>query len=284
MEQSEIDIEKIDLQGMLKIYGDYYTKRYSDDCENSNIRYDRLQIALGAKLYRVQQPDYNQEAFDQVIKAIELNGLTNFNMTTFWGKVSPAVFKRNENNQLDSPIHKLSMHYAECSTVKNILDSFTNSFNCDSVGCIAGFAMAEAVNWKQPKWMREDSRDYLEAFEGIACAFLNIPIQVGAKLFYGDAGCIWSFLAYNEPENYGSLEWEIGFDIDYLNSEYADQWTDEAIELSSISFKEASDALRRLASGEILIDSTNDFQPRYSKEQKQKFLNKQSRRRGKNND
>jgi len=283
MKQSEIDIEKIDLQGMLEIYGDYYTKRYTDNCESSNIRYDQLQTALSAKMYRVQQPDYNQEAFDRVIKAIELNGLTNFNMTTFWGKISSAVFKRNENNELDSPIHKLSMHYSECSTTKNILDSFTNSFNCDSVGCIAGFAMAEAVNWKQPKWLREDSRDYLEAFEGIACAFLNIPIQTGAKLFYGDGGCIWSFLTYHEPENYGSLEWETSEDIDYLNCEYPDQWTDEAIALSSISFKEASDALRRLASGEILIDSTNDFRPRYSKEQKQKFLNKQSRGRGKNN-
>lgn len=265
MTYPELTIDEI-----VRISGNYYDRQYRD--RDKSIReFGEMHNDLKASLYSVKQPMYNQGAFDSVIKSIELNGITSFNMTTFWGKIS-AAFERNFNNTEDMPIHKLTMHYEECSAGKNALDSFTNKFNCDSVGCIAGFAMAEAVNWKQPEWLTEDSRNYMDAFESIACAFLHIPFEVGSKIFYGEEASVWAFVRYHEPENYGSLEWSNTDDFDIHDNYYENDWTCEGIALESISYKEAADVLRRIANGEILIDSSNDFIPRYSNEAKRRLI------------
>lgn len=256
---SELTLEKI-IEG----YGKYYTKSEGGSRVRTQRSFAEMTNELRSSLYMVKQPMYNQGAFDKVISSIELNGITNFNMTTFWGKISAAL-DRNYNNTPETPINKLIMHYEECAVGANALDKFTNSFNCDSVGCIAGFAMAEAVKWIQPEWITEDSRNYLDAFEGIACAYLNIPFEVGERIFYGGSGCVWSFVKFFEPENYGSIEWEDVEELDRYNCDDQDDWQSESIELSTISYKVATDVLRRIANGEIIIDHRNGFSPRYPK-------------------
>lgn len=253
-------------QDVIKAYEDFYSlpTTHSDERDEAYDRLNNIEMRIREALYHVKQKDYNQESFARLISSIELNGITSFNMTTFWGKISAAI-ERNSNNQEDTPVNELVMYYEESSFGGDSLDIYTNAFNCDSVGCIAGFAMAEAMNWVQPKWINEDSRNYLSAFEIVACSYLNIPVPAGTKLFYGEAGCIWSFLRFYEPENYGDLRWEESRDIDVFDYDYDDQWKDEGVQLESISYKAAADALRRLANGEIVINSDNDFTPRYSK-------------------
>lgn len=255
---SELTLEKI-----IAGYGAFYGRNESVRTSKINESFGEMTTELRASLYNVKQPMYNQGAFDKVISSIELNGITNFNMTTFWGKISAAL-DRNYNNTPETPINQLVMHYEECAVGGGALDSLTNSFNCDSVGCIAGFAMAEAVKWIQPDWITEDSRNYLDAFEGIACAYLNIPFEVGETIFYGGPGCVWGFVKFFEPENYGSIEWEDGSELDCYNCESQSDWKCESVELSTISYKAATDVLRRIANGEILIDYRNDFTPRYA--------------------
>lgn len=261
-------------QDIINAYDEYHSSA-TINAEKRDSSYKKLyeiETEINAALYPVKQKDYNQEAFSKVISSIELNGIASFNMTTFWGKISAAI-NRNYYNREDTPVNELLMHYEESSYGGDSLDIYTNSFNCDSVGCIAGFAMAEAMNWVQPKWINQDSRNYLTAFENVACSYLNIPVPVGTKLFYGESGCIWSFVRFHEPENYSSLKWEDSEDdLDVYNCDYKDQWVYEGIQLESINYKSAADVLRRIASGEILIDSTNNFTPRYSEETKKKVV------------
>lgn len=218
-------------------------------------------------LYNVTQPDYDQGAFKTLIDSIELNGLSNFNMTTFIGNIDNWL---NDNNWASTPISEFTLSSTTSSNSKNAFDSTTAAFNCSSVGCIAGFAVANAVNWQQPKWMKEDSRNYLEFFENVACNWLNIPINVGRRIFYGDSLSVWSFVRFHEPRNYGSIEWSNFYnedtDVDSIDYDWDEYKYDLEVKLETINYKYATDVLRRIASGEIVFNANEDFEPTYSKQ------------------
>ncbi len=225
---------------------------------------DTALIDRNARILRASTVnDYDQNNFKKVISSIELNGLTHFNMTTFWGKITPSLEEMLTENSM--AVHELQLHYSSSSNPANSLDQFTSAFNCDSVGCIAGFAMAEAMNWQQPKWMVEDSRNYMMAFEHIACNFLNIPLEVGRRIFYGDSGSVWAFVRFYENRQYSDIQWENALD-DLCEEEcdYDEQWENENIVLSSIDYKVAVDVLQRIVQGEIIFSKNNDFLPEYS--------------------
>lgn len=209
--------------------------------------------------------DYNIENFRNLIQAIEFDGLSHFNMTTFIASIKNFSTVDEYGNDYDIPVNELKLNFSAI-TSGNAFDNTTKSFNCDSVGCIAGFATAKALDWKQPEWMKLDSREYLNFFEHMACNYLNIPLEVGRRLFYGENGSVWSFVRFFEPENYGSIRWEnVDKGLNHHNYDYDDQWEGEEIDLSTIDYKAAVDVLNRIASGEIRFDDENDYLPYYSK-------------------
>lgn len=208
----------------------------------------------------VTQPDYNQDNFNSLIAAIELNGITSFNMNTFMG-----VIKKDSEEYYDGlPVHQCTVnHITGNSKPIKLFDASTNAFNCDSVGCIAGFATALSMDWYQPSWLKGDTRDFSIFFEAITCNWLNIPIAVGKTIFYGDEGSVWSFLKFFEPHNYSGMQWLNGYgdDEDYngSDSDYQDYWTELEVSLTSIDYKTASDVLRRIADGTILINMSREI-------------------------
>jgi hypothetical protein len=246
---------------LIKAYEEYYrTKSNSREREDAESMIVRTEQKNRINLSKMTHKDYNQESFKKLIASIELNGLTNFNMTTFWGKILEGI-ERSKYNNWEMPIHSLTLHYEESSKAANSLDNYTQAFNCNSVGCIAGFAMAIALNWKQPEWLTSDSRNYMSSFENIACNYLNIPIEVGRKIFYGDKASVWAFVKYHEKSDYKSLEWaEINDNCDYDEFD----WTEENIDLASIDYKTAVDILRRIAVGEIIFPESNEYIPQYN--------------------
>lgn len=247
-----------------QLIDEYSIHLESKKTHSVNEHYFTLERNNAEALHKLTYKDYSQEAFSKVISAIELNGITNFNMTTFWGKIVEGLDMEHVNNQ-DMLVHELTLHYEHASNAKNTLDTYTKSFNCNSVGCIAGFAMAVAMDWVQPKWLSEDSRNYMNLFEHVACNYLNIPLGVGRRVFYGDGGSIWGFLKFHEPETYGNIKWSEVDDFDIFDNDYDYDWQEESVDLSSIDYKTAVDALRRIVNGEITLDSKNDFTPKYSK-------------------
>jgi hypothetical protein len=101
----------------------------------------------------------------------------------------------------------------------------------------------------------------MSSFENIACNYLNIPIEVGRKIFYGDKASVWAFVKYHEKSDYKSLQWsEIDDNRDYDEFD----WTEESVDLASIDYKIAVDVLRRIAAGEIIFPESNDYIPQYN--------------------
>lgn len=250
---SEITVEKL-------------VKAYTEYLKDGNDSWHAISSKNHEYLYTKNVGDYNQESFKTLIESIELNGLTNFNMTTFIGNIGDYL-----DFYEGSLIHEIPVNKSTASG--KAFDQTTNAFNCNSVGCIAGFAVANAVNWNQPKWLTDDSRNHIEFFEHVACNWLNIPIQAGRSLFYGDSGSVWSFVRYFEPNNYGQIEWTNQCDsFDYSTADECDEeeWfcSETEIELSSINYKYATDVLSRVVAGQIIISNDNDFSPRYSESYK----------------
>lgn len=218
-------------------------------------------------LVRSQYEDYNIENFHRLIQAIEFDGLSHFNMTTFLANIKD--FDKGEYGNDDyTPVNNLTLNYSSvCSN--NVMDVTTKSFNCDSVGCVAGFATAVALDWKQPGWMKSDSREYLNFFEHMACNYLNIPLEVGRRIFYDDSGSVWAFVRFYEPETYGAIAWkDMSSDIDCNDYDYDDQWEDLEVDLSTIDYKAAVDVLNRIASGEIRFNDRKEHLPYYKKDRK----------------
>jgi acetone carboxylase gamma subunit len=219
-------------------HGSYADRERAEEIINRNYDY----------LNNVTYLEYNQENFKKLIEAIEFNGQRSFNMTTFLASVSDDVrqnfsytheiARSNLRNEIFSP------------TSDNLFVQETSDFNCSTVGCIAGFATAVALNWKQPKWIEGDSREYSEDFEAIACHFLNIPIGLGKAIFYGDEDTIWAFgKAYGDflGNAYENIEPEYGHD-----EPNEDDWDTCSIDLNTIHYKDAINALHDIAEGKIL--------------------------------
>lgn len=214
--------------------------------EAENIIY-RNSTALSQAKYS----DYDQENFKKLIASIEYNGQTNFNMATFMSLLDENIrvdYVYTHEVNRSSMINDLPPVY---TTDNSIFDTTTKAFNCDTVGCIAGFATALAYDWQQPKWLVGDTREYYSEMEHIACNFLNIPISFGKAIFYGDESSVWSFAkAYSN---------KLGGAYENLESEYdgyidEDNWEEYSINLNSIHYKDAINLLQDVADGKILWD------------------------------
>lgn len=199
-------------------------------------------------LSNVTYKDYNVFAFKQLIASIEHNGLSNFNMSTFLAFVDEDHMKHYDY------IHQIMpsglINYIDQET-DNIFSKSTDSFNCTSVGCVAGFATAIAMNWQSPSWLKGDPREHYESFELIACAYLNIPVWVGKKIFYGEAGCVWAFAKQNS-HFLGNAYQNIEFNN--YDEEFEDDWSCYEVNLSSISYKDAVNLLNDVIEGRIIFD------------------------------
>jgi len=228
-------------------------------------------------LQSAKQKDYNQKNFKILIESIEANGIVNFNMTTFIAKISNYL----ENNP-SLQVHEFEIGLRGNEKSKNSFSKTTQSFNCDSVGCIAGFATANALDWKQPKWLTDDSRNHVDFFENIACNWLNIPIEAGRKIFYGSESSVWSFVRLFEPQNYSQIQWaERNEKYDYRTvpkaSPYDPEWDfySGTVMLNSIHHKYAVDVLTRIKDGEIKLEQSNSYNPVYAKKIVKKIKSKQ---------
>lgn len=250
-QQNTKQVIKPTIQEMIDTYGNYI----EGVCNESSSKWFGLVERNYAALRNSTQKDYDQESFDRLIKSIESNGFESFNMSAFMGTIER--FETLPTNQ-----HSVN-HSSKIQEMLNMgfsmLDNMTSAFNCDSVGCIAGFATANCLDWNQPKWLKGDTRDFSSFFESISCNWLNIPVQVGRKIFYGEDGSVWAFTRFFEPSIYPQIKWLHGDyndheDMSYINCEYVDQWQEDDIDLGSICYKTASDVLRRIASGEIVFE------------------------------
>lgn len=243
------------IDGFNHIYGNTGLNRF--EIENEDVATTNWKA-----LVRSQYEDYNIQNFHRLIQAIEFDGLSHFNMTTFLANIKD--FDKSEYGNDDyTPVNSLTLNYSSVHS-KNVMDTTTKSFNCDSVGCVAGFATAVALDWKQPRWMKMDSREYLNFFEHMACNYLNIPLEVGRRIFYDDAGSVWALVKFYEPETYGAIQWKddhTGYD--HIDCDYDDQWEELEVDLSTIDYKTAVDVLNRIASGEIRFNDRNDHLPYY---------------------
>ena len=181
--------------------------------------------------------EYNIDSFEKLADAIEESGKYHFNMSTFF-------YEGNRNK----------IGY----TSDNIFNTSNQSFKCNSGACIAGFASAIAVDWDSTKTSFATETTSNEHWQHIACYFLNIPYDVGTRIFYADSGSIWSFLK-PRIEFFDDLEW--GEDSDYaVDCGDVDEYDYEnlSVSLSSINYRHAVKALRMIKRGELSFDKSFD--------------------------
>lgn len=226
-------------------------RMFIDGCVRDERWASDIYRANNEALKSVNYIDYNQDGFKQLISAIENNGVDHFNMTSF---ISSLRTRTDEESYESGSTHG---HLMAITDNRTVLSNTTKTFNCDTVGCIAGFATATALNWKDAVWMKGDSRDYSHYFEAISCNFLNIPLQVGKRIWYGEAGSVWSFLKCNNEEfNLGFNNLVSMYDEDGDCEDYYDEYNE--IALNSITYKDAVNCLTDIASGKILFEKLDN--------------------------
>ena len=181
--------------------------------------------------------EYNIDSFEKLADAIEESGKHHFNMSTFFYEANRTRFGYVSDN---------------------IFNTSNQSFKCNSGACIAGFASAIALDWDSTKTSFAAETTSNEHWQHIACYFLNIPYDVGTRIFYADGGSIWSFLK-PRIEFFDDLEW--GEDSDYA-VDYGDideyDYEDLSVSLSSINYRHAVKALRMIKRGELSFDKSFD--------------------------
>jgi hypothetical protein len=269
--------EKVSIKALTSAYaevlhGESEIAKYDSNLDfDPSYEWDQLCRKNENLLYDNKFSDYNQKSFKTLINSIEANGIDSFNMTTFISNITKYL----KNSLNSSLIHEMDFS-GMTQTSKDVFSKSTQAFNCNSIGCIAGFATAHALKWKQPQWLTDDSRNHVDFFEHIACNWLNIPLSTGKSMFYGDNDSVWTFVRFFESKNYQQIEWvEEMSSVDcespyYKKNAKGNQWVRNSlkVELNSINHKYAVDVLQRIMNGEIIIDSENDFIPKYSTKQK----------------
>lgn len=196
----------------------------------------------------------NKDNFKKLIDAIETDGQHRFNMSCFVGKLnlSPEMYKTEiiEDGELVSKYSISALPYVET----------TEMFNCDSVGCIAGFATALVNNWKTPGFLQKESESNSSViagnFEDQSNEFLGLTKGQGKKLYYGDDDAVWKYLKYYEDDRYPNLKY-VGED-DYEAEEIIEHdcdWDDSNYEIcfQSIDYKTAVNVLTRIMNEEIVL-------------------------------
>jgi hypothetical protein len=211
----------------------------------------------------------NKDNFQKVITAIEENGIANFNMSAFIGykKTDKSYY---EGNEIPMFAHEYVVHNFSNEEIREVSKD-TKMFNCDTAGCIAGFAVAVKNNWVLPDWFRDIGNDrnavynaMVLAFEKEACMFLGLNGVEGENLFYNKELCIWKWLAFHEPHNYSNLKIthmysDDGEDItdDYTTN--TENWADDyyAVDFRSIDWKTAAEVLTRIMNEELILADEN---------------------------
>jgi len=235
----------------------------------------------------------NKENFKTLISEIETTGKFRFNMHAYISDLSQDDidnFSYDFEFQTLSDLEKqgqfnnkfLASEY-EPETSSSI--TTTNIFSCNTVACIAGYAMALSNDWKTPSWLNPNSvffhrnqhsselRSFSTRIENEANKFLGLTPEQGEKLYYNRGDSIWKFLRYYESERYPSLQWqwekdyedECGWgdvDKEILREENLERyrscsWTDCELDIyfGSINYITAADVLTRILNEEIVIGS-----------------------------
>jgi len=201
----------------------------------------------------------NKDNFKKLIDAILFDGQVRFNMSCFIGKlnISDSVYQQEIKNE-----GKLASEYG-VSSLGQV--ETTELFNCDSVGCIAGFSAALANDWKTPEWLTPEFQqnnpenvhyNMVQDFESTSNRFLGLTSGQGKKLYYPENDSLWKFLKYYESDRYPNLKYigEEDGEAEYIVNKYCD-WDDDdyEIDFSSIDYKTAADVLTRIMNEEIIL-------------------------------
>lgn len=201
----------------------------------------------------------NKDNFKILIDAILFDGQVRFNMSCFVGKlnINAGTYEqeiKEEGNCVSS--------YGVNSLTQI---STTDLFNCDSVGCIAGFATALANDWKTPEWLQTEFQknnpdkvtyNMVQDFEKAANNFLALTQGQGRKLYFSDEDSVWKYLRYYENDRYPGLKYagEDDGETEDIVDQYVD-WDDSCfdIDYSTIDYKTAADVLTRIMNEEIVL-------------------------------
>jgi|GEM_PF-1789409 len=211
--------------------------------------------------------DFNITNFNKLIASIELNGSKHFNMQLFLGileDISDYDEDEVKTTSLDGfeTVSAVSCDYlspldSETRTYSAFI-STTKAFNCSTVGCIAGFAMAVALDWKEDLIV-EASRYYSNQqvlFEQVACNFLNMPVIIGRKLFYGEANSIWAMLCDLKDRNPNATELDVFRKLEQpYNYGDGDDERYPEIDMASINYSMAAKVLELIRDGDIYLDT-----------------------------
>jgi hypothetical protein len=196
----------------------------------------------------------NKDNFKKLIDSILFDGQFKFNMTCFVGKLTTNTDAIKEKNLLASEYGAVGLYQVET----------TELFNCDSVGCIAGFATALVNNWKTPEWLnpgfqeKQGNQQYniVQDFEATSNRFLGLTEGQGKKLYYADNDSVWKYLKYYESDRYIFLKYngeEEGEAEEILDGDC--DWDDSEHEINflSIDYKTAANVLTRIMNEEIVL-------------------------------
>jgi len=201
----------------------------------------------------------NKDNFKKLIDAILFDGQVRFNMSCFIGKlnISDSVYQQEIKNE-----GKLASEYG-VSSLGQV--ETTELFNCDSVGCIAGFSAALANDWKTPEWLTPEFQqnnpenvhyNTVQDFESTSNRFLGLTSGQGKKLYYPENDSLWKFLKYYESYRYPNLKYigEEDGEAEDIVDKYCD-WDDDNYEIDflSIDYKTAADVLTRIMNEEIIL-------------------------------
>ena len=195
----------------------------------------------------------NKDNFKKLIDAINFDGKTKFNMACFIGKLQINA------NEFKSDIINGKHLASEFSAKPSDWVETTNLFNCQSVGCIAGFATAVANDWKTPDWIKPTVHDkqlflgyqnWAPDFEAESNEFLGLTVGQGKKLYYNTDDCIWKYLKYYESHRYPNLE----YTDKEIEQEFI-EWDDNDIEIDfgTIDYITAVNVLTRIMNEEIIL-------------------------------
>jgi predicted small metal-binding protein len=224
------------------------------DCEKRNTRY----------LSVMERSDFNITNFNKVISTLQLEGAKHFNMQVFLGAIYEEImdleeqdFKAGAFDNFET-VSGVDVDYiGPLDSADRFLNRRTKAFNCSSVGCIAGFATASALDWEEEliQQAAKHSGNQKALFEQIACNFLNMPIQYGLKLFYGTEKGFWPFLHELVNNNYNSKELSVFSDLEVDDDEDCN-----SVALYSINHKMAAKALELIRDGHLYVDNSGDVE------------------------
>lgn len=265
--RDKITLEKPTILELIQTYIKVNTDRsiHGESLEENQKPWRDIVLQNKKYLSVMDVEDYNRKNFDMLIASIELNGSRHFNMQMFLGVVDNLeehVNTGDYDNRLygtDDTVHGLVHDIIGTLHDANYLPFINNTktFNCDTVGCIAGFATAVAMDW-QEDLVKQAAILYgnqQELFEAIACNFLNMPVSMGKSIFYAEGNSMWSMLAGHWHD---SRDLNVFKHLD-INDYVEEEFTYPPVELASISHEMAAKVLQLVRDGYVRTDSTNNM-------------------------